>query len=710
MNTIKKLLLSLILLLPILLFSTTTDIDNKLAIFYTIDGNVEKEYNELVEKKLSAIGYKLTNSHKRINDKFEVKYGSTVLDVLSFMPVTNNAVILPLLNIDPRLAGFAPFNMLIHKRLDEKVTHVGHLMPKVMLDILGIENEEVRRKFSTTFKSLDATMAQSMGGKQSFITYKKLPEQKMINFEYTFEEPKDIEDFISKFQDKFELAFIDKGYLIAGYNNLMESTKNASKILSSYDAFWTYSLAHLEFSYTMFDNEGARPEAGLFAPSTMYMYIKKGSNKLVLGMFRLHNWSDTLDISDPKRLSLVEKLDNEIPEILTAFGMKATENTKPLATPATVSKESKKIMPVVKEKPMAKKPITEPIKEIKTVEPKAKIVKEIVANKEEVAETKAKSTKSQTIETGSGSIKIVLPTVPKPIEAIKFKNNTNDRSIKFSKRVPPNYIAHRFDHKKKAKVSANTRIGEVNQGRISAYLRGEFMEAKALEDKLKAAGFEVLSTAPINKKGDLISIVFTNKDIVGMASKAKRGFMGALRALVDTKEKSISITNPLYMAKGFMQEDFDEKSAKKILVNLLIEFPNLKNAKDALKFQLLSKYQFMNGMPKYENMIEVAAGADLLERLKDNKKVVFTQKLDNGSTLIGIQLAKRTRKFTKRIGRNNAAMLPYPVLIEDGKAMILDPKFYISFMYPLLQMSEFMTIATIPDAMIKDCEKVFRKK
>ena len=166
MNTIKKLLLSSILLLPALLFSTTTDTDNRLAIFHTIDGNVEEQYNKLVEKKLSAIGYKLTDPHKRVNDHYETKYGSTVLDVLSFMPVVNNAVMLPLLNIDPRIAGFAPFNMLIHKKLDEDVTHVGHLMPKVMLDILGIENEEVRRKFTKTSKSLDATMAQTMGGKE----------------------------------------------------------------------------------------------------------------------------------------------------------------------------------------------------------------------------------------------------------------------------------------------------------------------------------------------------------------------------------------------------------------------------------------------------------------------------------------------------------------------------------------------------------------
>ncbi|RUM72990.1 MAG: hypothetical protein DSZ09_00570, partial [Sulfurovum sp.] len=157
-----------------------------------------------------------------------------------------------------------------------------------------------------------------------------------------------------------------------------------------------------------------------------------------------------------------------------------------------------------------------------------------------------------------------------------------------------------------------------------------------------------------------------------------------------------------------LQNDFDEKAANKILAQLIEKFPNLTNSKDTLKYQLLPKYQFMLGMPYYEDMIEVASGNTLLEKIKDNDKVVFVQTLNNGSTLIGVKLSKRTRNFTQRIGRNNAAMLPYPVLIEEGKAKMLDPKYYISFMYPKLTMSEFMTIATVPDAMVKDCEKVFK--
>lgn len=320
----------------------------------------------------------------------------------------------------------------------------------------------------------------------------------------------------------------------------------------------------------------------------------------------------------------------------------------------------------------------------------------------------------QRIKTPSGEVEITLPkvpTVPMPPKAIELESdNRADRSIKFSKRTPPNYKPRSLDKEKAGKVSANTNIGHVNQGRISAYLRGPFMDVQTVEAKLTSAGFTLLVSTPVNKKGTLTSVVFTSESLLAMAGKHKRGFMATLRVLVDTQEKNISITNPLYLAKGFMQAEFDEKITTDILVKLLEIFPDVTNSKDALKFQLLPKYQFMNGMPQYKDMIEVASGTDLIERIQNNKKVLFRQTLNNGATIIGIRLGKRTRKFTKRIGRNNAGLLPYVVVIEEGKAYILDPKFYLAYMYPLLRMSEFMTIATIPDAIVNDAKRVFRKK
>ncbi|HFQ62301.1 MAG TPA: hypothetical protein ENK39_08405 [Epsilonproteobacteria bacterium] len=702
-NFIKKTLITFTILPAILLAneaSTSTVASNSkkehtLAIYHTVVGDIEEKYNTMVETKLKSIGFNLTDPHKRVNDQYEAKWGSTVLDVLSFMPIVRDRTVLPLLNIDPRIAGFAPFNLVIHKKLDENVSYVGHLVPETMLDILGISNQEVRKKFSAPFKALDATIAQELGGDVRTIPYKALPEKTMINYEYEFEAPDDMDDFLDEFQNTFELAFINKGYLIAGYHNFMEATPDAEEILSDYDAFWTYSLCHLEFSYNMFDTQGARPEAGLFAPCTMYMYIRKGTNKLVVGMFRLHNWSATLNIKSKKRLDLINKLDTEIPAILEGLGMKSVPNVNPLLAEKKTSATSEKTVTPKEKVPAAVAVVPSKIKETKKAVP-----------------TKQPDTKGANIEkikVGNETLTIAIPQVPKVIKCNSTTYNAgSDRSIKFSKRIPPNYRPHSFDRAQKAKTSTHTRIGEVSNGKISAYLRGKFMTVDEAKEKLKTAGFEIITAAPVNKKGDLISIVFTDKSLIHMASKENRGFMASLRLLVDTKEKTISITNPLYLAKGFLQNDFDETSANKILVRLLTHFTDLSNSKDALKFQLLPKYQFMKGMPHFQDMVEVASGKGLLDKIKNNKRVVFTQTLENGATLIGIKLSKRTRKFTKRIGRNNAAMLPYPILIENDKAKILDPKYYISIMYPLLTMSEFMTIATVPDAMLKDCEKVFK--
>ena len=672
----QKIILTLIIL-PSVLLSNTLPAQEKtknLAMYYTVTGNIETKFHTMAKEQLKDVGFVLTDPHKRVNDHYKAKWGSTKLDVLSFMPIVNYDTILPLLNIDPRIAGFAPLNLVIHKKLDENVSYVGHLMPEVMLDIIGIKDKEVREKFTASFDRLDATIAKELGGYKKTIPYQKLPDAKnrMLNYEFEFErnEDTDMDEFIDDFQNKFELTFIDKGYLIAGFRNFMDASFEAEDILENYDAFWSYSLCHLEFSYNVFDTQGARPEAGLFAPCTMYMYIRKGTNKVVIGMIRLQNWSDTLNIKDEKRVTLIQKLDIEVPSILESLGMKTVPNVNPLL--AT--------------KPSAKN--TKATKEMHST---------TIGN--------VQSIKIPSV----APVNITIPKVPEVVKcASSTYNTTIDRSIKFSKRTPPGYVPHSFDKAQKKKANTHTRIGEISKGKISAYLRGTETSIEATQEKLKSAGFEIIATVPLNKKKDLISIVFTSKSLISMASKENRGYMATLRALVDTKEKTLNITNPLYLAKAFLQDDFDEKTAKEVLSKLIIVFPKLSNSEDSLKYQLLPKYQFMKGMPYYENMIEVASGTDLLEKIKNNDKVVFSKKLENGATLIGIKLGKRTRKFTKRIGRNNAGMLPYPVLIKDGKAKILDPKYYLSIMYPMLTMSKFMTIATVPDAMKKDCESVFK--
>ena len=325
-----------------------------------------------------------------------------------------------------------------------------------------------------------------------------------------------------------------------------------------------------------------------------------------------------------------------------------------------------------------------------------------------------KSEIKPTIIKKEGSIAIVIstpPAIPTPIVISTHSHEILDRSIKFSKRVPPNYISSVERYGKDgagASLSHSDKmVGDVDKGRISAYLRGDLIDVDKAIEKLKNAGFDVLIAEPIDKKKQLVSIVFTNDELKKMAMKS--GYIGTLRLLVDKKNEQISITNPLYLAKALMQDNFDDTVPKKILSVLNREFKRLRNSFDKLKFQLLPKYQFMKGLPFYQDMITIAKGSDLLTKLKANKKrVSFILDLGDGSTLIGVKLSKHTKKFPRKIGINNSALLPYPLLLKGTEAKILDPKYYLSLMYPQLKMEGFMKIASIPDAIVNDCEKLFK--
>lgn len=300
-------------------------------------------------------------------------------------------------------------------------------------------------------------------------------------------------------------------------------------------------------------------------------------------------------------------------------------------------------------------------------------------------------------------IKVPSVGVSKSSQEVTRVRKTN--AIGSSKRIPPDY------YKKEEVVSTkDIKAGYVKNARISAYLQTALIPKSELIQKLQSANFKILGEYQIDKKAKYISIVFTNDAMTKMASKNMRGFSGSLRLLIDKKNSKISILNPLFIHKAFMQDAYNEDITKKILNNLHTIFNDLKDSEDVVKFTRLSRYQFMQNMPHYQDMIKVAIGDNkvLLKKAQNSKKIIYEHHLDNGSVIIGVKLSRRTSKFVKKTGYQNSELLPYSILIEDNVAKILAPKYYIAIMYPNLSMSEFMTIATTPGAIQKDCDKVFR--
>ncbi len=288
--------------------------------FNVIQGNAEKPYMKMINEKIEDIGFVLSDPHERINDAYKEKYGSTVLDNLGFFSITNDESMRELLLKEPSLGGFSPFNLHIYKKNDENRTYVGHVMPNTMLDIVGVKDKKVREAFNAQFGPLDKLVQDSLGGKVEFTSYDKLPAKTMMRFEVPFDRPEDLSEFIDEFQEEFEGAFEENHYIIAGYKNFKETYTDLELPFDRYDAYWVYSLCHFKFSYGIFNT--GRPEAGAFAPCSMYMYIEKGSNKLIVGMPLLQNWIAVVGIKDKAKIEAMKKLDAEIIKIMKEMGAK----------------------------------------------------------------------------------------------------------------------------------------------------------------------------------------------------------------------------------------------------------------------------------------------------------------------------------------------------------------------------------------------------
>lgn len=259
--------------------------------------------------------------------------------------------------------------------------------------------------------------------------------------------------------------------------------------------------------------------------------------------------------------------------------------------------------------------------------------------------------------------------------------------------------------------AATPKNEQIKDKNISTYLQGEYIDVKTAEAKLQDAGFEIVAQYEPVSKG--ITIVFTDDTLKTEASKPGRSFIAVLRLFVDKQEKKISFTNPVYFGKAFMQEQYNSEIFKSELEKINKAFPGLKDSADRLKSNDLAGYRFMMGMPYYNNPDTLAKGDTLklvrkMNKYKKGKLKVFELKLSEKSYLFGYELGRRTKRFVKKIGRVNAAVLPWCVAIENNQAKALSAKYYIAISYPLLTMNDFMGIATIPGAVQKDLAKVFK--
>ena len=297
------------------------------AEFVGSEDNKEVEIAALI-KNIETIGYSTVaeNTHLEVhyNNKFEEKN----VEMLSFFNVVDKEEIRPLLLANPDFGAYAPFNFLVYKTLDienDDTTWYGHLAADTMLDIIGEKDAGNRKAFTNMIGKWDTFVTKEMSpsATKKFEHTKALPAHALTKMVMKFERPEDIEDFVEEFTGEHDGLFAKKDFLIAGFIDFKFEFDDMELEFEAYDAYWVSLLCHFEFSNSIF-NRGM-PEAGMFAPCSIYFYIPAGTSELHVGYANVDNWINALDIKDQERIDYMKSIDTDIVKIFKELGFEVVD-------------------------------------------------------------------------------------------------------------------------------------------------------------------------------------------------------------------------------------------------------------------------------------------------------------------------------------------------------------------------------------------------
>ncbi len=287
-----------------------------------VKGNQEVAIKSLIGK-IGTAGFQTIAANTHIENFYYQKFKEKGVDMISFFDVLNVEKLRPLLLKNPDFGAFAPFNFLVYKTLDhakDDNTWFGHLTPDTMLSIIGEKDPATRKEFTDMVGGFDALVNKEMKPTMArkFDRTKHLPAVSLTKLVKKFKTPDDLSDWIDEFVGAHDGAFSQHNFIIAGFIDLKFEYEDRDMAFDKYDAYWVSLLCHFEFSNSIF-NRGV-PQAGMFAPCSIYFYIPKGTNELHVGYSSVNNWINGLNFQDPKRIEYMKSIDNEVVQTFEELG------------------------------------------------------------------------------------------------------------------------------------------------------------------------------------------------------------------------------------------------------------------------------------------------------------------------------------------------------------------------------------------------------
>lgn len=289
-------------------FSTVLMADNTDILLYKVPNkNYEVTAQTLVDG-LTLHGYSVVKNQD-MNGPYKKQFKASIFNSYNLISLYHSDMSTSLIPKYPHSGIFTPFSIVTYQKKGEDDFYVALLSAKAQENILKVK-EPLFGKFETLIKETIAKVLPR--AREETLVYDAESTDEALYTKYSFEvEDADAMDERSDLMMMIENGMKPSGFVIANYldfNTILKEEKKEDYIF--YDA---YSLCKLKIIYEL---SKTKPEAGAFAPCTMVIYHKKGSNKTEIVTLSIANLTSTLAIKDKSLLEMLVKAQNTMKSII----------------------------------------------------------------------------------------------------------------------------------------------------------------------------------------------------------------------------------------------------------------------------------------------------------------------------------------------------------------------------------------------------------
>jgi len=275
----------------------------------TADNTNKKISPQSIEMAFEKAGF-FINDNRDMNVPFKNHCKRLQYQTYNLFTIFKKDIVLKLVKKYPNIGLFSPMSMSIYSVNGSKTISVSSLSTEGMAKIMGIPADDP--DLVAYGKLVQDTLRAALpNAKVEKVSYEmKKPEGDLVwSTKHTFEG--DWEDAKDDFEMEFEGALAPNDFIMAGFNDLNYDFEEAE-----YEAFTfydVYSICNISVIYTVAIKH---PEAGAFAPCSLYMYNKQDTNTIEIAFPSVYNWISTLAIEDKPSLDVLLTAQKKMEDLL----------------------------------------------------------------------------------------------------------------------------------------------------------------------------------------------------------------------------------------------------------------------------------------------------------------------------------------------------------------------------------------------------------